>query len=287
MQEFITYLKNEKHTSDSTVDAYVLDVRQFTSFLGKDTVLAVPEDVRAYVLHMQSRGLAVATIRRVLSSLHVYFRYLIAIQKRNTDPTEEITRPENEHKLPMILSVEEVSRLIESIQGNTPLLMRDRAIIELLYATGITVSELIKLKIENINLRRRTLVLVRSERKRTIPFGRPCALALSEYMKKARPMLLTGSGEIALFLSYNGKPLSRQGLWKLIKKYKAKAGIDKEVTPHMLRHSFAAHLLEGGADLSSIQEMMGFIDPASTAIYTKIIENKIQDVYKKAHPRAN
>lgn len=287
MQDFITYLKNEKHTSDSTVDAYVLDVRQFTSFLGKDTVLAVPEDVRAYVLHMQSRGLAVATIRRVLSSLHVYFRYLIAIQKRNTDPTEEITRPENEHKLPMILSVEEVSRLIESIQGNTPLLMRDRAIIELLYATGITVSELIKLKIENINLRRRTLVLVRSERKRTIPFGRPCALALSEYMKKARPMLLTGSGEIALFLSYNGKPLSRQGLWKLIKKYKAKAGIDKEVTPHMLRHSFAAHLLEGGADLSSIQEMMGFIDPASTAIYTKIIENKIQDVYKKAHPRAN
>ncbi len=287
MQEFITYLKNEKHTSDSTVDAYVLDVRQFTSFLGKDTVLAVPEDVRAYVLHMQSRGLAVATIRRVLSSLHVYFRYLIAIQKRNTDPTEEITRPENEHKLPMILSVEEVSRLIESIQGNTPLLMRDRAIIELLYATGITVSELIKLKIENINLRRRTLVLVRSERKRTIPFGRPCAQALSEYMKKARPMLLTGSGEIALFLSYNGKPLSRQGLWKLIKKYKAKAGIDKEVTPHMLRHSFAAHLLEGGADLSSIQEMMGFIDPASTAIYTKIIENKIQDVYKKAHPRAN
>lgn len=287
MQEFITYLKNEKHTSDSTVDAYVLDVRQFTSFLGKDTVLAVPEDVRAYVLHMQSRGLAVATIRRVLSSLHVYFRYLIAIQKRNTDPTEEITRPENEHKLPMILSVEEVSRLIESIQGNTPLLMRDRAIMELLYATGITVSELIKLKIENINLRRRTLVLVRSERKRTIPFGRPCAQALSEYMKKARPMLLTGSGEIALFLSYNGKPLSRQGLWKLIKKYKAKAGIDKEVTPHMLRHSFAAHLLEGGADLSSIQEMMGFIDPASTAIYTKIIENKIQDVYKKAHPRAN
>ncbi len=287
MQAFAAYLRNEKHISEATVASYLQDIRQFSAFLGKDTTKAEEEDVRAYILHMQSRGRAVATIRRTISSLHIYYRYLCAARLCKADPTKTVSQPENDRKLPMILSVEEAAQLLQAPEGNAPLSVRDRAMLELLYATGITVSELVGLKIENVNLRRRTLVLLRGERRRTVPFGRPCAQALNDYIKKARPMLLHGGGEVALFINYNGSPMSRQGFWKLIKKYKDKAGIDKEITPHMLRHSFAAHLLEGGADLASIQEMMGFVDPASTAIYTKIVENKIQDVYKNAHPRAN
>ena len=165
--------------------------------------------------------------------------------------------------------------------------MRDRALLELLYATGITVSELLSLNIENINIRSRTLILRTPSRTRSLPFGRPAAAALSEYIKNARPLLFKGSGEVALFVSAGGTRISRQGVWKLLKKYKTLAEIDKDVTPHMLRHSFAAHLLERGADTASIGELMGFEDAASTAIYTKMQENKILDIYQKAHPRAN
>ncbi len=287
MEHFAAFLKTEKRVSEATIASYLRDVTIFSDFLGKNAAEAQEEDVRTFVLHMQSRGRANATILRFLSSLHAYYRYLLSVGIRDTDPTVHIPRPEIDHKLPMILSAAEADRLLAAPEGDNVLAIRDRGMLELLYATGITVSELIGLNIENMNLRRRTLSLRRGDRKRIVPFGKPAAKAMSDYVKLARPLLLQGGGEVALFVSYNGTRMSRQGFWKLIKKYKEIAGIDKEITPHMLRHSFAAHLLENGADLASIQEMMGFIDPASTAIYTKIVENKILDVYKKAHPRAN
>ncbi|MBQ7033257.1 MAG: tyrosine-type recombinase/integrase [Clostridia bacterium] len=287
MEAFVTYLKNEKCLSDATAASYLQDVRRFSAFLGRDAAKASREDAEAYILHMQSHGRSPATVRRSLCSLHIYYRFLEATGKTTIDPTAHIPRPENDRKLPLILTAGEAIRLMSAPVGDSPLALRDRAMLELLYATGITVSELVGLRIENINLRRRTLVLRGAHRTRTVPFGRPAAAALNEYIRKARPLLLRGGGEVALFVNYTGTPMSRQGFWKLIKKYKEQAGIDKEITPHMLRHSFAAHLLEGGADLGSIQEMMGFIDPSSTSVYTKIVENQLADVYKKAHPRAN
>ncbi|MBE7025121.1 MAG: tyrosine recombinase [Ruminococcaceae bacterium] len=287
MQAFSAFLKTERQVSEATVLSYLQDLRRFAVFLGKDTETAQASDVDAFVLHMQSLGRSGATIRRTLSALHIYYSYLIKAGKCTTDPTAQIARPEGDHKLPQILTAEEAIRLLEAPEGDTAFSLRDRAMLELLYATGITVSELIGLRIENVNLRRRTLVLRHGKRQRTVVFGRPAAAALDAYIKKARPLLMQNGGDVALFINCNGSSMSRQGFWKLIKKYKERAGIDKEITPHMLRHSFAAHLLEGGADLGSLQEMMGFADPTSTAIYTKIVENKIAEVYRKAHPRAN
>ncbi len=287
MQAYLTFLQTEKCVSPQTARAYLESLGQFSAFLGRDAAEAGEEDILAFMRHLQSAGRSSATILRMLSSLSTYYHYLVSIGRCHALPTANITRPALDHKLPVILTYEEAVRLLAAPAGDTPKAMRDRAMLELLYATGITVSELVGLNIENLNIRRRTLVLRRGERKRTIPFGRPCYTALNDYLKNARPHLFRGSGEVALFVSCNGTRMSRQGFWKLLKKYSRAAGLDKEITPHMLRHSFAAHLLENGADLSSIQEMMGFIDPSSTAIYTKIIENKILDVYNKAHPRAN
>jgi len=287
LEQFSAFLTNEKLLSPSTTASYLRDIKLFSAFLKKEPAEAQEEDVHAFILRMQSDGRANTTILRSLSALHTYFNFLVSTGKLRENPAANITRPEIDHKLPIILSPEEANRLLTAPEGDSPLAVRDRAMLELLYATGMTVSELIGLDIENMNLRRRTLTLRRGGRKRTVPFGRPAATAMNLYLKQARPLLFKGSGEVALFINCNGTRMSRQGFWKLVKKYKAIASIDKEITPHMLRHSFAAHLLENGADLSSIQEMMGFIDPASTAIYTKIVENKILDVYQKAHPRAN
>ncbi len=286
MRAFKTYLKNKRKVSPATIEAYLRDLALLSAFCGKHPKDASGKDVQAFIGHMQSAGRSAATINRTLSSLHVYYGYLVSTGKRPTDPTEKMQRPRAEEKLPVILTVEETNHLLSAPQGDSPLALRDRAILELLYATGMTVSELLGLDIEHLNLRRRTLSLVRFGRKRTVPFGKPCAAALSNYLKNARPLLFRGSGAVALFVSCNGTRISRQGLWKLLKKYKEAAGIDKEVTPHMLRHSFAAHLLENGADRDTVSDLMGFIDPSSAAIYTRLVENKIMDIYEKAHPRA-
>ena len=287
MERFAAFLQTKKQLSSATVNSYIRDVMLFSDFLEKPAAEGVEKDVEAFIRHLKSEGRSASTIARFLSSLHAYFRYLTQREGLLEDPTENIPRPETERRLPMILTQEEVSRLLSAPTGDSPKAMRDRAMLELLYATGLRVSELISLHVDNVNLRRRMLSLRTASRRRTIPFGRPCAIALSDYIKQARPFLLRGSGTAALFLSCNGAEMSRQGFWKLMKHYKKIAGIDKEITPHMLRHSLAAHLLENGASAAAIQEMMGFTDPSSTAIYTKIIENKIMDIYDKAHPRAN
>ncbi len=287
MERFSAFLQTQKQLSDATVNSYIRDVALFSDFLERPAREGTEKDVEAFIRYLKSEGRSASTIARFLSSLHAYFRYLTAREGLVLDPTKNIPRPETERRLPLILTADEVTRLLSAPKGDSPKAMRDRAMLELLYATGVRVSELINLHVDNVNLRRRMLSLRAGSRRRAIPFGRPAALALSDYLKQARPFLLRGSGTAALFLNCNGSEMSRQGFWKLIKHYKEVAGIDKEITPHMLRHSFAAHLLENGADIAAVSEMMGFEDPSSTAIYTKIIENKIIDVYDKAHPRAN
>ncbi len=284
MESFAAYLENRISAASAT--AYMQDVRLFSAYLSVPPEKGTAQDIESYLIHLKSSGRAAATLRRALSALSAYYNYLVSQGLCTENPALLISKPEPDKKIPVILTEEEVHRLLSAPAGQEPAAVRDRAMLELLYATGITVSELLALNMDSVNLRRRLLSLSLRGKKRTVPFGRPCSQALGEYVRKIRPLVLSDKNEAALFLNYNGKRLSRQGVWKLIKKYKSAAGIDKEITPHMLRHSFAAHLLEHGADLGSIEEMMGFSDPSSVQIYPKILENQIVDIYTKAHPRA-
>ena len=284
MESFAAYLENR--ISAASANAYMQDVRLYVAYLSMPPEKSTISDIEGYLTHLKNNGRAVATLRRTLSALSAYYAYLIKSGLCTENPAISIPKPETDKKIPVILTEEEVHRLLTAPIGHDPMAIRDRAMLELLYATGITVSELLSLNMDSVNLRRRMLSLSLRGKKRAVPFGRPASQALGEYIRQIRPLTLAGKNESALFLNYNGKRLSRQGVWKLVKKYKAIAGIDKEITPHMLRHSFAAHLLEHGADLGAIGEMMGFSDPASLKIYPKILENKIVDIYTKAHPRA-
>ena len=286
MEGFAAYLKTSRPVSEATRRAYLQDIRLFSAFLSAPPSEATAEDAEDYVHYLQTSGRAAATVRRILASLCAYYDYLVESGKTTENPWQAIPRPAMDRKLPVVLSGFEMIRLLSAADGREIMSLRDRAILELLYATGITASALLALNLDSVNLRRRLLTIRRGGTARVVPFGRPCGEALGAYMKTARPLLLPQSAEAALFLNYTGHRLSRQGLWKLVKKYKEKAGIDKEITPHTLRHSFAAHLLENGADLATIGELLGVSDPASTAVYPKIIENKIVDIYQKAHPRA-
>ncbi len=286
MEGFAAYLETARPVSEGTRRAYLQDVRLFSAFLSCPLPRATEEDAAAYVRHLQNSGRSVATVRRILSSLCAYYTFLVESGRIQQNPLQTLPRPVMDRKLPVVLSGFEMIRLLSAADGREVMVLRDRAILELLYATGITASALLALNIDSINLRRRLLTIRRGPAARVVPFGRPCSEALGAYIKTARPLLLPQGAEAALFLNYTGHRLSRQGLWKLVKKYKEKAGIEKEITPHTLRHSFAAHLLENGADLATIGELLGVSDPASTAVYPKILENKIMDVYQKTHPRA-
>lgn len=286
LHDFCAYLAVKKHLSPATVDSYTRDILQFSAFSPAKIQTIQEADIDAYIRHLKSGGRATSTIARNISALHTFFHYLVRQGVLTNDPTEGVQKPKSEKRLPVILTTEEVEQLLRQPDATTRKGCRDKAMLELLYATGMKVSELCGLNVDAVKLRRGLLTCSFGGRSRMIPMGRPAIAAISEYIKNVRPYLLAGRDDYALFLSVNGTRITRQGFWKLMKSYKKKAGIDKELTPHMLRHSFAAHLLENGADLASIQEMMGFSDIASTAVYTQIVENKILDVYKKAHPRA-
>ena len=223
---------------------------------------------------------------RSVVSLRALYSFLSAFGMIKRNPMENIDMPKSDRKLPMILDESETERLLNAPDESDLKGVRDKAMLELLYASGIKVSELISLNVSDINLRRGILSCSGSGGTRTIPVGKHAVFAVSAYLKTVRPVMAQGSGEKALFVNCSGKRMSRQGFWKLIKTYKDAAEIDKEITPHMLRHSFAAHLLKNGADADSVSEMMGFSDSSSTLVYKKILENKIFDVYKRAHPRA-
>lgn len=290
VQKFVNFLERDKRLSLNTLQSYRRDIEQYFTYLQEINLQNISNTnkttVIAYLLYLQKKGRATSTISRNLASIRSFYQYISKSKMIDHDPTAELESPKVEKKLPQILSTEEVELLLEQPQCVDLKGFRDKAMLELLYATGIRVSELIQLNVPDLNLEMAFLKCNKGTRERMIPIGSMAIAALKEYLLKSRPLLIQKNDEKALFVNINGGRLTRQGFWKIIKQYKNQAQISKDITPHTLRHSFAAHLLENGADLRSIQEMLGHSDISSTQIYAQIAKNKIKEVYKKTHPRA-
>lgn len=286
---FIQYLHQEKQTSENTEVSYKRDLRKMAQYLcsqGVDSVKTVTAvSLNSYVMYLEKEGMKPATISRNIASMKAFFCYLVKSGKLSENPSETLKAPRIEKKLPAVLSTEEMTLLLEQPSGSTPKELRDKAMLELLYATGIRVSELIALKVSDVNLQMEYLNCNDAHKERAIPFGNVARDALRKYLQEGRTKLIEDDSVEWLFTNCSGQAMSRQGFWKLIKYYGNKAGIKGEITPHTLRHSFAAHLVGNGADLKSVQEMLGHSDISTTQVYSQMNQNKIREVYMKAHPR--
>lgn len=291
VEEFIHYLAVERGLADNTLDSYNRDLNQFKGFLEtekvKDVQKATRNMVMGYMLFLQKRGRATATVSRHLAALKSFYHFLLREKYIENDPTANLESPKIEKKLPRILAVNEVELLLNQPKGSEPARLRDKAMLELLYATGIRVSELISLDVNHINVDMGYIKCFgKGSKERIVPVGSFARRCVDEYLLKGRAKLVKVKAEQALFVNQHGRRLTRQGFWKIIKKYGKRAGIAKEITPHTLRHSFATHLLENGADLRSVQEMLGHADITTTQIYTHLTKGRLREVYAKSHPRA-
>lgn len=289
IRAFVAYLHNVKETSHNTELSYERDLHKLEDFLGKQGI-SRPEEItavslNAYVRFLEQENFKAATISRAIASVKAFCHYLVREGILAADVSENLRAPRVEKKVPEILGMEEVEKLLAQPCHENPKEIRDRAMLELLYATGIRVSELISLKLTDVNMQMSYILCHDRNKERAVPFGSKAREALTEYFFKARSGMIEDPGEETLFVNCSGKPMSRQGFWKLIKYYAHKAGITEEITPHTLRHSFAAHLVANGADLRSVQEMLGHSDISTTQIYANLGHNRIRDVYTKAHPR--
>lgn len=290
LDAFITYMSEEKGRSASTLESYRRDLAQFIAFAEGRGVTAVDEvrksHIAAYLNEMKRSGKASSTVIRASVSIRSFFHYLIRQSLVLQDPSMDLDTPKPEKKLPVVLTVAEVERLLGAPDLSNAQGVRDKAMLEALYATGIRVSELISLNMGDIDLELKFLRCGAAGKERIVPIGRMTAEAVSAYLGPMRDQLVKRSGEEALFLNQLGTRLTRQGFWKIIKKYASAAGIETDITPHTLRHSFAAHLLENGADLRSVQEMLGHSDISTTQIYTHVMKRNMKEVYELHHPRA-
>ena len=288
--DYRTWLQEEKHASDNTLSSYLRDINQFKTWLlgaGSPDLRRVKKDtINEYMLYLSGAGKSPATITRCTASLKSFYAYMLGRGAVKTSPAKNIAALKVERKCPEILTSKEVELFLEQPKCVDEKGYRDHAMLELLYATGIRVSELIGLDVGDVNLAGGFIRCRSKTRERIIPLYRTAIKALRDYMTDIRPRIISGPDEQALFVNMNGGRMSRQGFWKIIKYYQEKAEISKDITPHTLRHSFAVHLLENGADLRSIQEMLGHADISSTQIYAHIIKKHLKDVYQKAHPRA-
>lgn len=290
IDEFVAYLTDVKKSSMNTVVSYRRDLIKFNKFMETQGVTDVqrvnPTNLNSYMLHMEKEKFATSTISRNVATLKAFFGYLYRAGYIGTDPTIQLKAPKIEKKMPEILTPKEVDLLLSQPSMKTNKGIRDRAMLELLYATGIRVSELISLKLSDVNLSASYIHCQDLNRERIIPFGSMAKNILKVYVREARPAMVDNEAEEVLFTNCNGTPMSRQGFWKLLKKYAKNAGIQTDITPHTLRHSFAAHLVANGADLRSVQEMLGHSDISTTQIYARMNNRRIKEVYSKAHPRA-
>ena len=290
VKEYTSFMTDIRHKSLNTVESYKRDVTQYISYLDGTGVTDISSTTKttvlSYLLYLQKEGRASSTVSRTLASLRSYYLFMMQNGVLKSNPTSNLEAPHVEKKIPKILSGEEVELLLEQPKNCDNKGIRDKAMLELLYATGIRVSELINLDVSDVNVPMSFVRCKGGKKERIIPMGHQAKDALENYINNVRKYMVKDENETALFVNCSGARLSRQGFWKLIKYYQHIAGIETVITPHTLRHSFAAHLLENGADLHSIQEMMGHADISSTQVYSRMMNSKIKDVYAKAHPRA-
>ncbi len=289
VESFLEFLQNDKKLSDNTLQSYNRDIKLYCNYLAEndlDMVNTDSEEIKEYLESLKTKGKAVSTVSRNLASLRSFYQYLHRTKVITDDPTVNIESPKIERKPPKILTSEQIELLLDQPKCVDLKGYRDKAMLELVYATGIRVTELISLNVEDINLEEGYIKCQGKAKERVIPIGSLAINALKEYMDKSRSILLKDENDKALFVNVNGQRLTRQGFWKIIKQYKTQANIDVDITPHTLRHSFAVHLLENGAELRAIQEMLGHSDISSTQVYAQIGQNRIKDVYMKTHPRA-
>lgn len=286
---FIDYLHNVKKMSLNTELSYKRDLVKVLQYMEGQGIRSVGDitatNLNSYILYLENNNFSAATVSRNIACIKTFYHYLFKEGKVEKDISENLKAPKVAKKIPEIMTEAEVVRLLEQPQGNGPKELRDKAMLELLYATGIRVSELISLKVTDINLPMNFIDCKDNGKERVIPFGHAAKNALEKYISDARDSMVEDRNSDILFVNCSGQPMSRQGFWKLIKYYAKKANIEADITPHTLRHSFAAHLVENGADLKSVQEMLGHSDISTTQIYATMSHSHIREVYSKAHPR--
>ena len=287
---FSDYLRFERGLSDRTLDAYVRDVGQMAAF-ADDRGADGPEEVtyellRGFVLDLAEKGRASSTIARKVSTLRTYFRFLVDEGRLEDDPTERLERPRQSRHLPDVLSYDEVTGILEAVNMEHDLAVRDVALLEVLYGAGLRVSELRDLQRPDLFLDEGLLrVRGKGAKERVVPVGERATEAVRRYLRALWPELDRGESEGVVFLNQHGRPLSRMGVWTIVRRHVEASGIEKRVTPHTLRHSFATHLLEGGADLAVVQELLGHADISTTQIYTHVDRSYLREVHRSHHPR--
>ena len=290
IQAYDNYLTKVKRASGNTVASYMRDIRQFADWLQEneeaDVLDATQLNISTYLSVLQDVGKSAATVSRSLASLKNFYSYAVSSGFLETTPIKDIKVDRGEKKLPQILTGKEIELLLAQPATVDPKGIRDKAMLEVMYATGIRVTELIELNVSDVNLEIGIIKCSCAKKTRTIPIYAGAIRALADYIRDVRGTMIAAPDETALFVNVNGSRMSRQGFWKILKAYQVAARIDKEITPHTLRHSFAVHLLENGADLNSIQELMGHCDISSTQLYTQMLNPKLKAVYEKCHPKA-
>jgi len=288
--DYLDYMKNEKKLRENTLEAYIRDILQFKEYLQENKISSFKDTTKTtiitYLMNLQKKGKSTSTISRNLASIRCFFQYLLNRNILDEDPTLNLKSPKAEKRIPSILTMEEVNLLLSQPNPKDFKGARDKAMLELLYATGLRVSEIISLNMDDINLDASILIVRDDNNQRVIPIGRKALKALAYYISNYRSNIEEGKEE-PLFLNYSGKRLTRQGFWKIIKQYTKKANINKDITPQTLRHSFAVHLIENGADIKTVQEILGHSDISTTQIYSFATNNKeLREVYNNSHPRA-
>lgn len=290
VDSFADHLAFERGLSDRTISAYHRDLERLLDFLGREGIRSpdgiTPEHLRGYLYHMKDAGLSPASIRRAISSMRTYFAFLLAEGVLQADPSDRLEAPRGWRRLPDVLSPEAVGRLVEAVDPDGPLFWRDRAILETLYASGMRVSELVDLQLVHLDPDDGlALVYGKGGKERMVPLGGAALGALDRYLRQVRPGLERGRGDGRVFLNHRGRPLTRMTVWRIVKMAADRAGIEGQVSPHTLRHSFATHLLEGGADLAAVQELLGHADISTTQIYTHVDREYLRTVHRQYHPR--
>ena len=286
---FLDFLENDKKLSSNTLQSYKRDIIQYQEYLDKNGLNYLKiesEDINQYFEALKDMNKKTSTISRNLATIRSFYQFLLRTKKVRRDPTVGVESPKVEKKAPSILTSQEVELLLDQPKSIDLKGIRDKAMLEFAYATGMRVTEIISLNLNDVNLEQSFVVCNNGYKKRNIPLGSISLKALKDYIEKARPILIKDDSIEALFVNINGKRLTRQGFWKIVKYYKEQAHIEKDITPHVLRHSFATHLLQNGADLKAIQTMLGHSDISSTQVYMQFQNENLKDIYKKAHPRA-